>query len=225
MSQLPDKRTVRKVLRRLEHMYGPRQWESWGPAVDVLVETILSQNTSRANSQAGYKQLKRRFRSWSSAADAPVEEVEQCIRISGLSALKAPRIQAILRQIRAERGSISLEFLKDMDPRTAYDYLRAFRGVGAKTASCVLLFSFRMPLFPVDTHIVRIAQRLDWVDDRTTADQTQDLLTPLIAPDDRYALHVLLIAHGRQTCKAQSPRCEWCDLLDLCPEGQRRMAE
>jgi endonuclease-3 len=214
----------RKLLRRLERDFGPRPWSSHGQGVPVLVGTILSQNTSNANSRAGFKQLRRRFKSWKQVALAPVEEVERCIRISGLSNIKAPRIQVILRQIRADRGRIDLQFLHEMDAQQAYDYLMRFDGVGPKTASCVLLFAFGKPLFPVDTHIHRIAKRLEWIGPTVCAEEAHRQLQPKIAAGDRYSLHVLLIALGRKTCKPINPRCEECCLLDLCPFGQRRVA-
>src|SRR5947207_8454371 len=102
---------MRKLLRRLEGAYGRREWKCWGKGVDVLVDTILSQNTSAANSDAGFKQLRRRFKSWNQVADAEVDEVERHIRVAGLSRQKAPRIQEILRQIKADRGKIDLQFL------------------------------------------------------------------------------------------------------------------
>ena len=204
-------------------------------------------------------------------ADAPTGEVEECIRVSGLSRIKAPRIQKILRQIRdphsrwhphvclgvssdakrplavkssaissggddahglsvvrqtagkgREQGKpLSLEFLRDVDVEQADRYLQSFDGVGPKTSACVLLFSFNMPIFPVDTHIHRIAIRLGLVPARSSADDVQRLLTPMIAPGDRYAMHILLIAYGRKTCHARSPKCEWCGLIDLCPHGKR----
>jgi endonuclease-3 len=212
-----------RILLRLRRAYGPRPVKCWGDGVRVLVDTILSQNTSAANSDAGYRQLRRRFRSWNQVADAPVDEVERCIRVSGLSNLKAPRIQAILRRIRAERGKIDLQFLADLPDATAYAYLRAFPGVGPKTASCTLLFAFNKALFPVDTHIHRIARRLGLVPPNATAEQTHDLLTPRIPPADRYEMHVLLIEHGRKTCRAINPRCDECALLEMCPFGQQRV--
>ena len=211
---------AKTLLKRLERAYGVRKWRSFGKAVDLLVETILSQNTNDANSSAGYRRLRRRFRTWNRVADAPVCEVEECIRVSGLSRIKAPRIQRILQEIRASRGKIDLEFLKSATPRQAYDYLTGFNGVGPKTAQCVLLFAFGMPVFPVDTHIFRIARRLGLLPRRATAANAHEVLTPLIAPEDRYAMHILLIAHGRRTCRARGPLCEWCCLLDLCPHGR-----
>src|SRR5215203_5071727 len=127
---------IKRILKLLTSAYGPRAWRCWGRGVDVLVDTILSQNTSAKNSDAGFKQLRRRFKSWNQVADASVDEVERHIRVSGLSKQKAPRIQAILRQIKSDRGKIDLQSLADADEQTAYDYLTSFKGVGPKTANC-----------------------------------------------------------------------------------------
>jgi endonuclease-3 len=155
-------------------------------------------------------------------ADAPVDEVERHIRVSGLSRQKAPRIQAILRQIKSDRGKIDLQFLKETDEQAAYEYLTKFKGVGPKTANCVMLFAFGHPVFPVDTHIHRIARRLKLIGPRATAEQAHDLLKPMIPPRDRYEMHVLLIEHGRKTCRAINPRCGECVLLEMCPYGRQK---
>lgn len=221
----PTPRPMSHVRRLLESAYGPRPLKRWGRAVPVLVETILSQNTSNANSAAGYRILRRTFKTWDAVADAPTADVERAIRISGLSNIKAPRIQAILRQIRDAHGKIDLEFLKDRSPEEAKAYLRTFVGVGPKTANCVLLFSFGMPVFPVDTHIHRLALRLGLIPPNATADQAHDHLAPAIAPADRYPLHVLLIEHGRAICKPANPRCPQCVLLKLCLTGRARVVQ
>jgi len=215
---------MKQILNLLIRAYGPRPWKCWGRGVDVLVDTILSQNTSDKNSTAGFKQLRRRFRSWNQVADANVDEVERHIRVSGLSKQKAPRIQAILQQIRTDRGKIDLQFLHEMTEQQAYEYLTNFKGVGPKTANCVLLFAFGKAMFPVDTHIHRIARRLQLVDAKASAERTQQILEPAIAAKDRYEMHVLLIEHGRKTCRAINPKCEVCALLSLCPFGQMRAA-
>ncbi|MFP4106048.1 MAG: endonuclease III domain-containing protein [Phycisphaerae bacterium] len=81
-----------------------------------------------------------------------------------------------------------------------------------------------MDVFPVDTHIYRICRRMELLEPDVPVGRASNVLTPRIRPEDRYALHVLLISHGRQICKARKPRCKQCVLLDLCPEGQRRPA-
>jgi endonuclease-3 len=213
---------MKRILSLLRRSYGGRPWRQWGRGVDLLVETILSQNTSDANSAAGYRRLRRRFRSWNQVADAPAEEVEKCIRISGLSRIKAPRIGRVLRRVREDRGRIELEFLKEYGPAAAYEYLMRFDGVGPKTANCVLLFAFGMPVFPVDRHIHRIALRMELVPAGTSVEEAHDLLGPLIAPRERYEMHVLMIKHGRERCRARNPQCGRCALLELCPYGLRR---
>jgi endonuclease-3 len=225
MTDADARKLLRRTLGLLRRAYGPREWSGPGNAVDELVATILSQNTSDANSSAGYRRLRRRFRKWAAVADAPVEEVERCIRVSGLSRIKAPRIQGILRQIRRERGTIGLEYLAALAPEDAYRQLVRFDGVGPKTALCVLLFALGVPVFPVDTHIFRIARRLGVLPQAVPAERAHEVLMPLIPPKGRYAMHVLLIAHGREICRARNPKCLDCDLLPMCAFGQQHAAE
>ena len=215
---------LRRVRRRLVTQYGPRPWQSSGPAVDMLVGTILSQSTNGANSTLGYRRLREALPTWDQVADAPVRRIERCIRPAGLFRQKAPRIRAILRGIRADRGRIDLQFLAEHKPDAACAYLLAFDGVGPKTAYCVLMFAFGMPVFPVDTHIHRIAIRLGVLADRSTAAEAHDVLASLIHPRSRHAMLLLLIAHGRAVCRARRPRCEDCRLLELCPHGHEVMA-
>jgi endonuclease-3 len=110
-----------------------------------------------------------------------------------------------------------------MPPDEALAYLTSFHGVGRKTASCVLLFSLDMPAMPVDTHVLRVARRLDLIPQRGSADEAHDLLESLLPEELYMAFHVNVIAHGRQTCTARNPACERCPVLALCPYGQQRL--
>ena len=204
------------ILRLLEDTYGPREFPGPQCAVDVLVGTILSQNTSNRNSSVGFAQLKRRFRTWDAVADAPTSSIAAAIRACGLNRTKAPRIKGILRRIRQTRGRIDLEFLRDLPTGRAYEYLLQFSGVGPKTALCVLMFAFSKEVLPVDTHVYRVTRRLGLLPDSASKATAHKVLTPLIAPANRYALHVLLVAHGRRICLAHCPRCVECCLLKVC---------
>jgi len=220
-----NRRKLKEVLRLLRRAYGRRRWPGPRDPVGILVATILSQNTGGSNSSAGFANLKRRFASWRQVADGRLDAIEKCIRVSGLSRVKAPRIRSILRKILAERGRISLAFLRRRTPAEAISYLTRFNGVGPKTACCVLLFALGMKVFPVDTHIRRIAVRLGLLKGRTSAEAAHAVLGPLIAPGDRYEMHVLLIEHGRRTCLARRPRCRQCGILPLCPHGRVELQE
>lgn len=214
MSQLSTQVLV-EVDARLRAVFGsPRSRDR--DAVSQLVGTILSQATTDTQTARSFEQLRQRFPTWEQVRDAPSSEIAKQIRSSGLSRQKAPRIKAALQQIYRERGEIELEFLKDMPVADAYRWLVHLNGVGPKTASIVLLFTFRKPFFPVDTHIHRIARRLGWAPSNASAEKVHQLLQPLIPPRAHYRLHVNLIRHGREICIARLPRCEICPLTDLC---------
>jgi endonuclease-3 len=148
--------------------------------------------------------------------------VRDAIRSAGLAEVRAPRLLAILRRLQADRGELSLDFLARETVPAAQRYLESLPGVGPKTAACVLLFAFGRAVFPVDTHVARIARRLGWAPDRASPEAIQALLGPRVPPSLRYALHVNLIAHGRATCRARNPRCPGCPILRLCPTGRGR---
>ncbi len=209
-----------EVLRLLEAHYGPLPDRHTRDPLAELIQTILSQNTSDANSGRAFNQLWRTFGSWEAIARAPVAAVAEAIRSGGLGQVKAPRIQAVLKRIREERGDFSLSFLTEMPLEEARRWLVSLPGVGPKTAACVLLFSLDLPALPVDTHVHRVARRLGLVGDKVSAEKAATLLEGMVPPEDIYRFHVYLIEHGRRLCKAQRPHCRECPLLDGCPTGQ-----
>jgi len=221
-SRAAARRRSRSILARLEGAYGPPARGPVRSPLETLIATILSQNTTDTNSSAGFKRLKERFASWDEVADGRLRDIRRCIRSCGLSRIKAPRIRDILRQIRARQGRLTLVHLREDSPDHVFAYLTSFEGVGPKTALCVMLFSLEMPVFPVDAHIERVTRRLGLLPQRVPAAKAHEHLTPLIAPRDRHELHLLLIAHGRATCRAHRPLCAQCVLLRSCPYGQAR---
>jgi len=212
--------TITVMLVDTYHIQDPHSGHASSlPPVDELVQTYLSQSTTDINSSRGFHALRARFADWEAVADAPVEEIEQLIRPCGLSRQKAPRIKAALQRLREEQGRVTLDFLAGMPPDEALAYLMSFHGVGRKTASCVLLFSLGMPVMPVDTHILRIARRLQLIPEQATADAAHDMLEALLPEEDYLSFHVNTIAHGRQTCTARDPACPRCPVLALCPHA------
>ena len=210
---------IEKVLELLEQEYGPRQWQSDRDPVDVLIGTILSQNTSDTNSGRAFASLKASFDSWEDVAIAPAKYIAEAIKSGGLSQIKAIRIKQVLGQIEKEQGRISLDSLKSMNMAEAEDYLIRLPGVGHKTARCVLLFSLGNPSLPVDTHIFRVARRLGLIDFRASIEKAHSLLQELTPPSKVYQFHILMIEHGRRICLARLPRCNMCILKDICPSS------
>ena len=186
-------------------------------ALEELVFTVLTQHTSDLNAERAYRSLRRRYPTWPEVMGAPSTEVASAIREGGLANQKSVRIQRILGEILERRGELDLNFLSDLSLSDAKAWLRELPGVGPKTAAVVLSFSLGMPAMPVDTHIHRVSGRLGLIGPGTSADDAHEVLEGMVAPDDRFAFHVLLITHGRRRCKARRPLCGDCPLYAECP--------
>jgi len=208
-----------EVIAALRDLYGPQPWRLRNEPITELIETILSQNTSALNSHRAFGSLWERFGSWRAIQEAPVDEVATAIHIGGLSRVKAPRIQAVLEELQRRTGGWDLSFLRDLPLPEAKAWLRSLPGVGPKTAACVLLFAVGLPALPVDTHVYRVARRLGLIEQRLSPDEAHDALERLVAPEQVYEFHMLLIQHGRRLCKAPRPLCHACPLNDICPSS------
>jgi endonuclease-3 len=209
---------VAAIVDRLRAAYGVRPHRVLAP-LDELILTVLSQNTSDINCGRAYAAMRERYPRWQDVLAAPPAQLVAVLRPGGLANQKAPRIQAILAQLATSPAGLDLGWLAGREPEAAMAFLTALPGVGAKTASCVLLFSLGVPVMPVDTHVHRIAVRLGLIGRRVGAEAAHPLLTAITPRDRMLEAHLLLIEHGRRTCKARRPRCDGCVLLDLCPFG------
>lgn len=204
------------VHQKLLDFYGEPTWRNPLPPLDELVSTILSQNTNDTNRDRAFSALRAHFSTWEAVRDAPEHEVVAAIRTAGLANQKGPRIQTVLREITAQRGELSLDFLADLPVQEASNWLMSFKGVGPKTAAIVLLFSLGKPAFPVDTHIYRVTGRLGLRPMNINADQAHAHLAQLFPPETYYPAHLNLIRLGREICQARRPICPACPLKRLC---------
>lgn len=232
------------TLAAMAEMYGVPTWVRMLDPVGELVLTILSQNSADINAEKAFDALRSAYPSqpvdpaaadrvnrpgwggvgvgsgaapdWSAVEAAPLGELVDVIRPGGLAPQKAPRIQASLRAVRAAGGEYSLDFLAELPPLEARARLTAIPGIGVKTASVVLLFSFGTPLMPVDRHVERVAKRIGLVPLKATAVQAHDYFLAMLTPDQMHEGHVNLITHGRQTCHARRPACDRCAIRPRC---------
>jgi len=164
--------------------------------------------------------LRLRFGTWEELLAAAPDEIVTEIQVGGLARIKTPRIKAALEAVYERRGSFDIEFLRDLPLEEAKAWLRELKGVGPKTAACVLMFALGRPALPVDTHVHRVAQRLGLVPAKAGAAEAHDILEAVLEPEEIYPFHISLIKHGRRLCRAQRPLCERCPLLDGCPFGR-----
>lgn len=211
--------TISEVTRLLVNEYGVREWHAHHDPMSELIAVILSQNTSDANSGRAFANLVEAFPKWEDVESASADGIERSIRSGGLSRIKAARIKRIIQTIRAERGSLDLSFLNSMPIDEAKLWLRRLPGIGPKTVGCVLLFSLGKPVMPVDTHVYRVSKRLGLIGGRVSVERAHELLEKMVPPDDIYAFHMNMVAHGRKACKSQRPKCPDCILRELCPSA------
>lgn len=213
-------RATRTAVRTLEQLlraeYGRPPERKPAHPLDVLIQTILSQNTSDINSSRAFDSLRASLGDWDAVRRAPQRKLEKAIRVGGLASVKSKRIKKILSRIHARFGAMSLGALCGMKPEEAAALLSSFEGVGPKTVNCVLLFGCGMDVFPVDTHILRISKRLGLVSDKATLESAHRFWARVLPEGLAYSLHLNLIEHGRRVCHARNPHCLKCCLSRSC---------
>jgi endonuclease-3 len=121
----------------------------------------------------------------------------------------------MLKQMKSKYGKLSLDFIRKMNSDEIYAELLQYSGVGVKTISCVLAFGLGRDVFPVDTHVHRLSNRLG-IAKANTPDKTFEQLKDRIPEGRKFLLHTLLIRFGRKVCRSQNPLCGRCRLYDLC---------
>ena len=214
-------RRIRTILARLQKRYGKLAPPRATDPLEELILTVLSQHTSDLNADRAFVDLRSAFPTWLQVTAAPTRRVADAIRSGGLADSKAPRIQAILREIHDREGAFRLARLSELSDDEARAYLTSLPGVGPKTAAVVLSFALGRDAIPVDTHVHRVSTRLGLIPAKTNAENADRLLHELVPDGLRTPLHVALIRLGRETCKAPTPRCRQCPLVDLCPTAPR----
>jgi endonuclease III len=232
---------IRFTLDELAERYGHQAWTRRLDPTSELILTILTQNSADVNAEHAFVSMRAAYPSdrpveqhipgpgwggiglpdgappdWSMVDNAPLPELIEVIRPGGLPNQKARGIKEALRTIHEARGDYSLEFLGAMPALEARAWLTAVKGIGVKTASVVLLFSFGMPLMPVDRHVERVARRVGLLPSKATAEEAHDYFLAMLEADEMHEAHVNLIRHGRLVCHARKPDHDRCPLSDRC---------
>jgi endonuclease-3 len=215
------KAKVRRITLLLERQYGVTRRKSPGNPLDILIETILSQNTNDQNRDKAYRRLRARFPRWEDTLEAKTESIVSAIQPGGLAQQKAKRIREILHWIKKREGRLSLSFLKRMDSDEISKMMGVLKGIGPKTLHCLLLFGLGREAFPVDTHILRIGKRLGFIPGRMSAEKAHLWMRDLIPKKKFLSLHLNLIRLGREVCKAQRPLCNICFFRGGCLYSNR----
>jgi len=211
------------VVDRLGDLY----WQkSYGgrPAV----RTMLSQNTSDKASQPAHDALMERYGGGDLAAalaDATHDGLAETISSAGLYNQKARRIIDIADLVCGTYGGAGGfdEFVREGEPDEVRDTLMEMNGVGPKTADCVLLFAGgRGGVFPVDTHVHRIARRMGLAPADADHEGVRTALEEAVPAEKCGFGHTAMIQFGREYCSARKPACladpDACPLEDVCDQ-------
>jgi endonuclease III len=179
---------------------------------ELLVATILSAQCTDVRVNMVTPALFKRFPTPAAMAKAGLGELEQLIRTTGFFRNKAKSIKGAAETIDSDFGG--------KVPQTLAELI-TIPGAARKTANVVLGVSFKKAEgVVVDTHVFRLAHRLNLAKSDTAQKVEQELMR--VIPEDRWiAFSHQLIHHGRQVCVARKPKCNRCNLEQLCHSGDK----
>lgn len=172
----------------------------------ILISTILSARTRDSNTEEATKTLFAKYNTPELIANAEVEELEKLIYKSGFYKVKAVRIKEVSQIIKNKFDSVVPDDFED---------LISLPGVGAKTANCVLVYAFKIPAIPVDTHVHRIPNRLGWIETKKP-EETETELKKIIPKDQWIRVNRLFVRFGQEICLPNRPKCDFCPINSTC---------
>jgi len=189
-----------------------RKYSDNSPAIgfsspfQVLISTVLSQRTRDSNTAKASAQLFAEFPDSKKLSKANTKKIEGLIKPAGFYRVKAERIKQIAEQLEKEfQGKV---------PKTRKQLL-SIKGVGPKTAGCVIVYAFKGAELPVDTHVHRISNRLGLVKTKTP-EKTEPALKKIIPKKYWAEINHLMVRYGQKICLSKNPRCNACDLRKIC---------
>jgi endonuclease-3 len=183
-----------------------------GSAWELLVATILSAQSTDEVVNKVTPELFRRYPTVADVAAADREELEAAIHATGFFRMKAKALQGAARHLIEHHGGEVPDRMED---------LVELPGVGRKTANVVLgSFFAKNEGVVVDTHVGRLSRRLA-LTAHTDPEKAELDLMKLVPSQDWTVFSHRLIWFGREVCTAKDPRCDVCELADLCPSAFR----
>lgn len=204
---------INKLL--LRHFGKPHKAEELPKPIDMLIATILSQNTNDKNSYKAYQNLRNKYPSWEVTNRARRTSIEKEIKIAGLGFQKSTAIKNLLSELNSKIGNYKLDELNNLNDLESIEYLSSFKGIGVKTASCVLLFALGKNICPVDTHVHRTLNKIGIVNTKTP-DKTFFQLNEKFPTRIAHSFHTNLIRLGREICTPSGYACSMCPIEKEC---------
>lgn len=207
---------IREIAELLDFSHGSPNHNNKKDPLDELIFILLSRRTRDGGYESAYNNLKKKFTGWGEVANANSSEIFPIIEHAGFGTRRSKEIIQILRTIYSTFGCYSLDKLKRWNDERVFAFLTSLEGVGPKSAYCIMMFSLGRKVFPVDTHVNRICQRLGIIDMGIDHKKAQVLLENVFPKPLRYCFHVNMVAHGRKICLPTNPLCDNCLISGFC---------
>lgn len=199
------------ILQKLDEMYPNAHCKlNYTTIFELLIAVMLSAQTTDISVNKVTPKLFERYKSPQELANASLKDVENYIHTLGLYKNKSKNL--------IEMSKVLLDKFNGEVPKTKEELL-TLPGVGVKTASVVLIEGYKIPAFPVDTHIERISKRLGIAKKSDDAIKVMEKLMKKYPKETWGKLHHQMIFFGRYTCNARKPKCEECLLKEKCHEN------
>lgn len=173
----------------------------------LLIAVMLSAQTTDASVNKVTPKLFDAYPTPIDLMNANLNDVENLIRSIGLYKNKAKNIIATSKEL--------VEKFNSTVPSTMEE-LTSLPGVGRKTANVVLVEGFKIPAFPVDTHVERVSKRLGIAKQKDSVDEVERKIKKIYKKEQYGLLHHQFIFFGRYFCKAIKPNCQECRFLNRC---------
>ena len=197
------------ILRRLKKEYPDAKCElDWSTPLELAVATILSAQCTDKRVNLVTPALFKKYRAARDWAAAPQATLEKEFHSTGFFRNKAKNVRALMARLEAEFGG---ELPGD------FDVLVSLPGIGRKTANLLVATVFGKPGLVVDTHFIRLSNRLGFVKDESDAVKIERALQKIVPEKDWTDWSHALVFHGRRCCFARKPACGNCPVADLCP--------
>ena len=205
------------ILRRLKKEYPNATCElDWSTPLELAVATILSAQCTDKRVNLTTPALFKKYRTAQDWAAVPQATLEKAFHSTGFFRNKAKNVRALMARLDAEFGG---ELPGD------FDVLVSLPGIGRKTANLLVATVFGRPGFVVDTHFIRLSNRLGFVKNETDATKIERELAKIVPPPDWTDWSHRMVWHGRRRCFARKPDCLNCSLADLCPSAGKAAAK
>ena len=206
------KKTALKILQNLKKLYpDPHHYLKFSNPYELLVATILSAQCTDDKVNAVTPELFKKYPDPESIANAPIEEIEEMVRPTGFYRNKAKAIKGACQAI--------VERFNGKVPDTL-DELISLPGIARKSANAILQHGFsKVEGIVVDTHVIRVANRLGWTSSKNPTEIEKDLMELFDRKEWKW-LPYYLKSHGKAVCKAPNPRCDECSISTLCPSAE-----